>query len=102
MVLIENIFSNPAFDYYDIFEKNRNVFIMSPTYKSGSMRIKGVPDENIRDHLDISLLAKIQEEQEENIKDYIKNSDAKYLISFILASCSTRPSFIEVTKSRRF
>lgn len=69
-VLIENIFSNPSFDYYDIFEKNRNVFIMSPTYKSGSMKIKGVPDENIRDHLDIVLLSKIQDEQEENIKDY--------------------------------
>jgi hypothetical protein len=69
-VLIENIFSNPALDYYEIFEKNRNVFVMSPTYKSGSMKIKGVREENVRDHLDIGLLAQIQYEQEENIKDF--------------------------------
>jgi len=71
-VLIENIFGNTKFDYFDLFESNRNVFVMSPTYKSGSMKIKGVLPENVRDFLDSDLIEAITEEQEDNIKRYGK------------------------------
>ena len=79
-VLIENIFCNPKFDYFEIFEGNRNVFIMSPTYKSGSMKIKGVLPENVRDHLDSSLIDAIMDEQEDNIKRYGKEASPNVAI----------------------
>jgi hypothetical protein len=79
-VLIENIFANPKFDYYDLFESNRNVFVMSPTYKSGSMKIKGLRPENIRDHLDSDLINAIMEEQEENIREYGKEKSPNVAI----------------------
>lgn len=79
-VLIENIFCNPKFDYFDIFEGNRNVFIMSPTYKSGSMKIKGVRPENVRDHLDSDLINAIEAEQEENIREYGKDKSPNVAI----------------------